>query len=150
MHRVLADVANGAYRHEPPTEADLRRAVEIDQRFKGLELGLVDASVAALAERLGVYRVLTIDSDFAALRVGPRYQRSIELACPLPPLKRAMQRNKKGLKEQINEALRVGLLTEPPKRRRHRTRSFDGGACLMGTITSVSEALAIAEGEDFR
>lgn len=75
---------------------------------------------------------LTLDDDVAAL------------------LKRAMQRNKKGLKEQVNEALRAGLLAAPAKRRRHRTRSYDGGPCLIGSITSTSEALAVAEGEDFR
>lgn len=84
MHRVLADLTAGAYRYEPPTAEDLTRAAEIDSKFKRLDLGLVDASVAALAERLGVERVLTVDSDFAAVRFGERYQRAFELACPLP------------------------------------------------------------------
>lgn len=75
---------------------------------------------------------LTLDDDVAVL------------------LKRAMQRNKMGLREQVNEALRVGLLAAPPKRRKHRTRTYDGGTCLIGSITSVSEALAVAEGEGFR
>ena len=42
---------------------DLARAREVDAKFKKLDLGLVDASIVALAERLGVIRVLTIDSD---------------------------------------------------------------------------------------
>ena len=77
---------------------------------------------------------LTIDDDVAAL------------------LKRAMFRSKKSLKEQVNEALRAGLLAEPSKARRprHRTTVFDGGRCVIGGVTSVSEALAIAEGDGFR
>lgn len=75
---------------------------------------------------------LTLDDDVAAL------------------LKRAMAREKKSLKQQINDALRAGLSASPPKRRRHRTQTFDGGPCLIGSVLSVSEALAVAEGEDFR
>lgn len=84
MHRVLQDLASGAYRYEPPIASDLGRARELDQKFKKLDLGLVDASIAALAERIGVVRVLTIDSDFVAMRFGPHYRLSFELACPLP------------------------------------------------------------------
>lgn len=84
MHRVLQDLESGAFRYEPPTVADLARARELDQKFKKLDLGLVDASIAALAERTGVVRVLTIDSDFAVMRFGPHYRLSFELACPLP------------------------------------------------------------------
>jgi predicted nucleic acid-binding protein len=84
MHQLLSDLAAGSYRYEPPTAEDLARSRELDRKFKGVDLGLVDASVAALAERLKVYRILTIDSDFAAVRVGARYDRALELVCPLP------------------------------------------------------------------
>ncbi len=83
MHRVLSDLNAGSYRYEPPSPGDLERALVIDRKFKKLELGLVDASIVALAERLGVSRVLTIDSDFAAVRFGNRYEHAFELACPL-------------------------------------------------------------------
>ena len=84
MHRLLQDLEAGAYRYEPPTVADLKRAREIDLKFKDVNLGLVDASIAALAERIGVVRVLTIDSDLVAVRFGPHHRLSFELACPLP------------------------------------------------------------------
>jgi uncharacterized protein len=84
MHRLLRDLEAGAYRYEPPTVADLVRARTLDEKFKKVDLGLVDASVAALAERIGVVRVLTIDSDFAAVRFGPHYRDHFEFACPLP------------------------------------------------------------------
>lgn len=84
MHRLLRELEAGAYRYEPPTVADLGRARELDEKFKKIDLGLVDASIAALAERIGVTRLLTIDSDLAAIRFGPHYRLSFELACPLP------------------------------------------------------------------
>jgi predicted nucleic acid-binding protein len=43
-------------------------------------LGLVDGTVAAVAERRKVYRVLTTDRrDFSAIRVGPRFTQPLEL-----------------------------------------------------------------------
>jgi predicted nucleic acid-binding protein len=89
MHRVLDEISKGAYAYEPTTPGDLNRAHEIDLKFKDLALGLVDATVAALAERLRVHRLLTTDRDFAALRIGRDWARSLELAVPLPrPRKR--------------------------------------------------------------
>jgi predicted nucleic acid-binding protein len=54
--------------------------MEIDQKFHELALGLVDGVVAAVAERLRVYRVLTIDrDDFGPLRVGQRFTQRLEI-----------------------------------------------------------------------
>jgi uncharacterized protein len=83
MHRVLDEIFKGAYQYEPPTAADLDRAREIDIKFRSLKLGLVDATVAALAERLGTLRVLTTDSDFAVVRVGRRWNRALQLPVPV-------------------------------------------------------------------
>jgi predicted nucleic acid-binding protein len=79
MHVILQEIAGGSYDFEPPTREDLGRARSIDRKFMDLELGLVDASVAALAERIGVRRVLTIDSHFAVIRIGPKYQTALEI-----------------------------------------------------------------------
>jgi predicted nucleic acid-binding protein len=87
MQRVLAALDDGKYVYEPPTPEDLQRAAEIDQKFASIGLGLVDASVAALAERLGIHSILTIDSDFISVRVGPRWQTALELIVP-PPSRR--------------------------------------------------------------
>jgi len=73
----------GAYRYEPPTGKDIERDLAIDRKFRDLELGLVDASIAALAERLNVHNVLTIDSDFVAIRVGPGWHSAMRLAVPI-------------------------------------------------------------------
>jgi len=68
------------YEYEFALPADIVRALEIDAKFKDLELGLVDGTVAAVAERRKLYRVLTTDRrDFSVIRVGPRFTQSLEL-----------------------------------------------------------------------
>jgi hypothetical protein len=60
--QVLADdITRGAYRLETFTVEDLQRAAEIDAEYPSLDLGLVDASVIALCERLGETKVATLD-----------------------------------------------------------------------------------------
>jgi len=60
--------------------SDIVRALELDARFAKLNLGLVDGTVVAVAERRHIYRILTPDRrDLAAVRVGPRLSRALEL-----------------------------------------------------------------------
>ena len=82
MRKLIAEVFDPAtrYDYEPPLPSDIARALELDAKFKKLGLGLVDGTVAAVAERRQVYRVLTTDRrDFGAIRVGPHLRRSLEL-----------------------------------------------------------------------
>ena len=82
MRKLIAEIFDPGtrYEYELPRPSDLVRALELDAKFKDLNLGLVDGTVAALAERREVYRVLTTDRrDFSALRVGPRLSRALEL-----------------------------------------------------------------------
>jgi predicted nucleic acid-binding protein len=82
MRRLIAEIFDPAtrYEYELPLPTDIARALELDAKFEDLELGLVDGTVAALAERRRVYRVLTSDRrDFSAIRVGPRLTRALEL-----------------------------------------------------------------------
>jgi len=83
MQRLMKELEGGAYVYEPPTAVDLARAMAIDKKFADVGLGLVDASIAALAERKKVFRVLTTDSDFAAVRVGRGWRQALDLAVPL-------------------------------------------------------------------
>jgi predicted nucleic acid-binding protein len=70
MRVFMQDLARGAFTYAPPTPGQLARAMEIDRRFEDLALGLVDASVVALAEELGIRRLATRDvGDFAAVRL---------------------------------------------------------------------------------
>ena len=63
------DIATGGYRLEPVTAQDLLRAVEIEGRYAELDLGLVDASVISLCERLGETKVATLDRrDFSVVQ----------------------------------------------------------------------------------
>jgi len=82
MRKLVAEVfdAGTRYEYELPLPSDLVRALEFDAKFKDLNMGLVDGTVAAIAERRQVYRVLTTDRrDFGAIRVGPRFARALEL-----------------------------------------------------------------------
>jgi len=70
MQIFMQDVARGAFTYVPPSLDQLSRAVEIDRCYADLGLGLVDGSVVALAEALGVRRLATRDvRHFAAVRL---------------------------------------------------------------------------------
>jgi uncharacterized protein len=82
MRKLVAEIFDPRtrYEYELPLPSDIIRALELDARFSGLALGLVDGTVVAVAERRRVYRVLTTDRrDFGAIRVGPRLARPLEL-----------------------------------------------------------------------
>lgn len=60
------------------TVADYTRCVELIERYAELGLGLVDASVVTVAERLGVTAVATLNHrDFRVVR--PRHVEAFEL-----------------------------------------------------------------------
>ena len=70
MVAFMNDLAKGAFTYAPPTAGQLARAMEIDERYDDLGLGLVDASVVVLAEDLGIQRLATRDvRHFAAVRL---------------------------------------------------------------------------------
>lgn len=79
---------------------------------------------------------LTIDEDLAIMLERLRTTRGISL------------------KQVVNEALRLGLaaLEQGPARRRqtYRTRVVSLGRPRLADLDNVAEALAVAEGEDFR
>jgi predicted nucleic acid-binding protein len=82
MRKLIAEIFDPGtrYEFEAPRPSDLVRALELDAKFKDLNLGLVDGTVAALAERRQIYRVLTTDHrDFTTIRIGPRLSRALEL-----------------------------------------------------------------------
>jgi len=82
MRKLIAEIFDPGtrYEYELPVPSDLVRALELDAKFRDLHLGLVDGTVATVAERRQVYRVLTTDRrDFSAIRIGPRLSRGLEL-----------------------------------------------------------------------
>jgi predicted nucleic acid-binding protein len=60
----LEDVEAGAWRLAWPTPADIRRARELEQKYASLGLGVVDASIIALAERLNEPKIATLDRRY--------------------------------------------------------------------------------------
>jgi hypothetical protein len=68
-------------------------------------------------------------------------------------LQRLRTSKSRGLKQIVNEALRRGLRQmsqEEKPRGNYQTRTVSLGRCLIGSIDNTAEALAAAEGEDFR
>jgi hypothetical protein len=70
MELFMRDLARGAFTYAPPTLDQLSRTMAIDRRCSDLGLGLVDGSLVALAESLGLRRVATRDvRHLAAVRL---------------------------------------------------------------------------------
>jgi predicted nucleic acid-binding protein len=94
MSLFIGDIERGAFLYAPPTDVQLVRAVEIDAAYPSLGLGLVDATIVALAEELGVVRLATRDiRDFSVVRLDDG--RAFDLVVtPARPTSRARRRRK--------------------------------------------------------
>jgi predicted nucleic acid-binding protein len=69
----LEDLAGGIFRVEWGRDADLDRARTLARRHRALRLGLVDATVIAVAERLGAGAIATLDvRHFGAVAIAGR------------------------------------------------------------------------------
>jgi uncharacterized protein len=65
----LEDILDGVYTVENLTRADLERCQELQSTYADLQIGVVDASVFALVERLDETKVATLDTrHFATMR----------------------------------------------------------------------------------
>lgn len=74
----LDDVIAGAFRIECPTTSDLERCRGLQDQYADLSLGVVDASVIALAERIGERRIATLDHRHFGV-VRPAHTTAFEL-----------------------------------------------------------------------
>lgn len=74
----LQDLLDGAYRAEPPEQSDFARCHELQKQYADLRLGVVDASVVALAERLNEPKIGTLDRRHFAV-VRPAHVAAFEL-----------------------------------------------------------------------
>lgn len=75
--QFLTEVGSGAYQLESFSSSDVAAARAIIERYQELEIGLADASLVVLAERLGTVDVLTLDRrHFSVLRTrkGRRFR----------------------------------------------------------------------------
>jgi uncharacterized protein len=74
----LRDILDGAYNVEAPSGDDLSRCHELQSVYADLGLGVVDASVLALTERLREPKLATLDHrHFATVR--PAHVKALEL-----------------------------------------------------------------------
>ena len=74
----MEDLLAGAYRLETATTSDLARCHEIQVQYDDQSLGVVDASVLALVERLGENKLATLDHrHFSVLR--PEHVEALQL-----------------------------------------------------------------------
>jgi predicted nucleic acid-binding protein len=66
----LTDVAEGRFEVEWGRDEDLSRAAALAEKYQALRLGLVDATVIAIAERLRARAIATLDlRDFGAVAI---------------------------------------------------------------------------------
>ena len=74
----LRSLAAGDFQLTEPTPADLDRAADLVTTYADFPLGAVDATVIALAERLAITEIATLDHrHFAAVR--PRHTNAFTL-----------------------------------------------------------------------
>ncbi|HEX5578083.1 MAG TPA: PIN domain-containing protein [Candidatus Limnocylindria bacterium] len=76
--RFLTGLIASDWRLEPMSEADLKRATALVQEYEDADFGFVDAAVTAIAERLAVTRIYTLDRrDFQMVR--PNHAKAFEV-----------------------------------------------------------------------
>ena len=76
--RFLKDLSTGTYEAMPVEQVDWIRIAELTSTYRDLPLGAVDASVVALAERLKVTQIATLDRRHFSV-VRPRHVDGFEL-----------------------------------------------------------------------
>lgn len=75
---VAQSITDGEPSIEPVVDSDWSRITEPAKQYADLPLGIVDASVVALAERLGLTEIATLDRRHFRV-VGPRHVGSFTL-----------------------------------------------------------------------
>jgi predicted nucleic acid-binding protein len=75
---LLEATVGGEVSVEAPTTQDLRRCLELIQQYADSDIGLVDASIVATAERLGITRLLTLDHRHFRM-IRPRHCAAFDL-----------------------------------------------------------------------
>jgi uncharacterized protein len=76
--RFLGDLSSGNFATAPVLAGDWIRIAELVARYRELPLGTVDASVVALAERLGLDVIATLDRRHFTV-VRPKHVRAFAL-----------------------------------------------------------------------
>jgi uncharacterized protein len=76
--KLITSIIHGELRIEGLTNEDFRRSFQLLETYADINIGFVDASMVAIAERLKLHRILTTDrKHFSAIR--PRHCHAFEL-----------------------------------------------------------------------
>ena len=59
--RIMRSISSGDFLIEQLTAGDLPRSLDLVEQYADSNIGLVDASIVAIAERLRITRILTLD-----------------------------------------------------------------------------------------
>ena len=82
--RFLIQLPQTKYRLVPLEQEDIVRTAEILAQYADSRVDFVDATIAAVAERLNITRILTLDQrDFQIIR--PKHSAYFEIMPSLPP-----------------------------------------------------------------
>jgi predicted nucleic acid-binding protein len=84
LHRQAAErfwsgLRSGLAEVESVTAADLQVAWAIGESFPDQDFSIVDRTSFAVMQRLGVFRALAFDGDFAVFRFGPGRKQAFEV-----------------------------------------------------------------------
>lgn len=77
--RFWSELRSGVAEVEYVTSADLQVAWGIGESFPDQDFSIVDRTSFAVMLRLGVFRALAFDGDFAVFRFGPGRKRAFEV-----------------------------------------------------------------------
>ena len=75
---MLRSILSGEFHLQDITPADLARCLELMSEYSDSQIGLVDASIVAIAERLHITRILTLDRRHFRM-IRPRHCAALEL-----------------------------------------------------------------------
>jgi len=76
--KLIASIVQGELRVESLTIEDFRRSIQLLETYSDVNIGFVDASMVAIAERLKITHILTTDRKHFSI-VRPRHCRSFDL-----------------------------------------------------------------------
>lgn len=85
--RFLRSLANQEMLLEHPSIRDIERAIKILEKYREARFGMVDATIMAIAERLKIEVILTLDHrDFSLYR--PKHCSAFRLVPQRPPARK--------------------------------------------------------------
>ncbi len=75
--KLLSSIREGELALELFLLSDLKRVIEVISTYKDTKIGFVDAAIVAMAERLNIGKILTLDIHFRMVR--PRHVSAFEV-----------------------------------------------------------------------